>query len=110
MATVERHEIKIRYNPAEQCIQLFRSFDKGYSWDQPETISFRKGSRDGMPTSLILGDSIVVTIEDNGWPGMESFVPVTIRSSLKDNWRGGPVGDESKERSLIIDPEDRNST
>lgn len=88
---------------AEQCIQLFRSFDKGYTWQGPETVSFRQGARDGMPTALILGDSIVVTIEDNGWPGMESFIPVTVRTPLKNNWKEGPVGGDSEARSRIID-------
>ncbi len=87
----------------EQCIQLFRSQDKGYNWDGPETISFRPGSRDGMPTAVILGDSIVVTIEDNGWPGMGSFVPVTVRTTLEENWKNGPVGANSPMRSQVID-------
>ncbi len=87
----------------EQCIQLFRSFDKGYTWEGPETISFRPGARDGMPTSLLLGDTIVVTIEDNGWPGMGSFIPVTVRTTLEDNWKSGPVGAGSPMRSMVID-------
>ncbi|MDE6338449.1 MAG: exo-alpha-sialidase, partial [Muribaculaceae bacterium] len=87
----------------EQCIQLFRSTDKGYTWQGPETVSFRKGARDGMPTAVILGDSIVMAIEDNGWPGMESFVPVTVRTSLSDNWRSGVVGGDSPKRAEAID-------
>lgn len=87
----------------EQCIQLFRSFDKGYTWSGPETISFRPGARDGMPTSLLLGDEIVVTIEDNGWPGMSSFIPVTVRTTLEDNWKSGAVGATSPKREQIID-------
>lgn len=87
----------------EQCIQLFRSFNGGYDWSGPETISFRPGARDGMPTALLLGDEIVVTIEDNGWPGASSFVPVTVRTTLEDNWKSGPVGANSPMREQVID-------
>lgn len=87
----------------EQCIQLMRSFDRGKTWSAPQTVSFRPGSRDGMPTPVIVGDSIVLTIEDNGWPGMESFVPVTVRTSIEDNWSNAPVGANSPYRSQVID-------
>lgn len=90
-------------NSGEQCIQLMRSFDRGKTWSEPQSISFRPGSRDGMPTPVIVGDSIVVTIEDNGWPGMGSFVPVTVRTSIEDNWSNAPVGANSPYRSQVID-------
>lgn len=89
----------------EQCIQLFRSFDRGAAWEGPETVSFRAGARDGMPTAVLLNDTIVVTIEDNGWPGMDSFIPVTVRNPLSDNWKSGHVGGGSPDRSMIIDHE-----
>lgn len=90
-------------NNYDQCIQLARSYDRGYTWTSVETLSYRPGTRDGMPVPLIVGDSIVVTIEDNGWPGAPSFVPVTIRSSLADNWKNIPVGPTSRYRSQVID-------
>lgn len=87
----------------EQCIQLFKSHDSGYTWQGPQSISFRAGARDGMPTAVLLGDSIVVAIEDNGWPGAGSFVPVTVRTTVDECWKDGPVGGSSPMRSQVID-------
>ena len=88
----------------DQCIQLLRSYDKGKTWTKtPETISYRPGSRDGMPTPVLIGDTIIVTIEDNGWPGETTFVPVTLRSSLSDNWKGITIGPNSPYRTQVID-------
>jgi len=88
----------------DQCIQLLRSTDKGKTWSAtPETISYRPGTRDGMPTPVLIGDTIIVTIEDNGWPGAASFVPVTLRSTVEENWKGITVGPTSPRRSQVID-------
>jgi hypothetical protein len=87
----------------EQCIQLFRSYDKGNTWSKPEMISYRPDHRDGMPVPALVGDTIVVAIEDNGWPGADSFVPVTIRCPLETNWKGVTVGANSPSRSQVID-------
>jgi hypothetical protein len=72
----------------EQCISLCRSFDKGLTWSDPVKVSFRAGTRDGMPVPILLKDQseIVVIIEDNGWPGRRSFTATTVRTSLADNW------------------------
>ena len=86
-----------------QCIQVQRSFDKGQTWSTPQTISYRTNHRDGMPVPIIVGDSIVVVIEDNGWPGAESFVPVTLRCAIADDWNNGVIGDTSPYRNQIID-------
>jgi len=88
----------------DQCIQLLRSYDKGVTWSStPETISYRPNARDGMPTPVLIGDSIIVTIEDSKWPGAVTFVPVTLRSSVEDNWKGITVGPTSPYRSQVID-------
>ena len=87
----------------EQCISLSRSFDKGLSWGAPERVSFRAGSRDGMPVPVLLEDTgeIVVIIEDNGW-GHKSFVATTVRTSLDSNWHDGFVDGGSPDRQRIF--------
>lgn len=72
----------------EQNISLLRSFDGGKTWTTtPEIISFRKGSRDGMPVPLYLPEKkeLLFSIEDNGF---SNFKPYIIRSTLKNNWHG----------------------
>ena len=90
-------------NNNDQCIQLTRSFDKGRTWSNVETISYRPGARDGMPVPVIIGDSIIVTIEDSQWPGELTFVPVTLRSSIEENWRGITIPATSNRRNQVID-------
>lgn len=71
----------------EQNISLLRSHDFGISWTQePEIVSFRPGSRDGMPVPLLLkgGKEIVIAIEDNGFV---NFKPYTIHKKVSSNWR-----------------------
>lgn len=76
---------------SEQQISLCRSFDGGLTWSAPQKVSFRAGYRDGMPSPVLLADksSIVVAIEDNGWPGYGDFFPTTVRCALADNWPDG---------------------
>ena len=75
----------------EQQISLCRSFDGGKTWSAAQKVSFRAGYRDGMPSPVLLSDhsSIVIAIEDNGWPGIGDFFPTTVRCPLADNWSGG---------------------
>jgi hypothetical protein len=82
----------------EQETTLLRSSDGGKTWGKPETVSFRKGHRDGMPVPLVLrrGRGIVVAIEDNGLRGR--MKPAIIHTSVKSNWRGGVVGGDSPRR------------
>ncbi|MDQ2719472.1 MAG: glycoside hydrolase [Bacteroidota bacterium] len=73
-------------NSDEQNISLLRSFDNGKTWTKkPEIVSFRKGSRDGMPVPVYLPATkeILFSIEDNGFV---NFKPYIIRSPLKENW------------------------
>jgi hypothetical protein len=86
----------------EQEISLCRSLDRGLTWSAPETVSFRAGSRDGMPAPLLLQDgrTIVCAIEDNGLAG--EFKPVVVRTSVDDGWRGGPVLADSPRREAAL--------
>jgi hypothetical protein len=69
----------------EQEISMLTSPDAGESWtSKPKTISFRENKRDGMPVAAIVGDEIVVVIEDNKSVG---FKPYTVRTKLRDNWK-----------------------
>ncbi len=73
-------------NSDEQNISLFRSFDNGKTWTKkPVIVSFRKGSRDGMPVPVYLPATkeIIFSIEDNGFV---NFKPYIIRSTIKNNW------------------------
>ncbi len=73
-------------NSDEQNISLLRSFDNGKTWTtKPEIVSFRKGSRDGMPVPVYLPATkeILFSIEDNGFV---NFKPYIIRSTLKKSW------------------------
>lgn len=70
----------------EQNISLLRSNDGGLTWtEKPEIVSFRAGSRDGMPIPLLLQDKneLIVAIEDNGY---FNFKPYTIRSTVENDW------------------------
>ncbi len=89
----------------EQCISMCRSFDKGKTWSEPVKVSFRAGSRDGMPVPILLKDKseIVVIIEDNGWPGRGNFAATTVRTTLEDNWNSGYVAANSANRSMIFE-------
>ncbi|MCU4675988.1 glycoside hydrolase [Catenovulum sp. 2E275] len=89
----------------DQEISMKRSFDNGVTWGDTETLSYRQGSRDGMPVPILLNDQseIVFVIEDNGIAG--EFKPVTIRSSLADNWMSGVVDANSDKREHALSPE-----
>lgn len=73
-------------NSNEQNISMLRSRDNGKSWTtKPEIVSFRKGSRDGMPVPLLLNNKeIVFAIEDNGF---KNFKPYIIRNTIAENWK-----------------------
>lgn len=89
----------------EQQISMCRSFDGGQTWGNAEKISFRAGHRDGMPVPVLLNDdkTIVVAIEDNGWPGYNDFFPTTVRCGLTTNWHGYFVGADSDNRDKTLD-------
>ncbi|TCD01139.1 family 43 glycosylhydrolase [Pedobacter psychroterrae] len=85
----------------EQNISLLRSKDNGLSWTKkPETVSFRKGSRDGMPVPLFLDKrkEMVFAIEDNGFG---NFKPYLIRNTIKENW-ASPADASSENRTYAL--------
>ena len=83
------NEYKIPDN--QQHIAMMRSFDNGTTWQQPEVVSFRANSRDGMPVPVCLQQNrgLALAIEDNGLNG--TFKPVIIHTSMKDRWQSGTV-------------------
>ncbi len=61
----------------EQNISMLRSADGGLTWSAtPEVVSFRKGSRDGMPVPVLLQNksAVLVSIEDNGFKNFKPYV------------------------------------
>ena len=90
----------------EQEISLLRSKDNGKSWSEVEKVSFRKGSRDGMPVPVVSrdGKSICLAIEDNGLSG--TFKPVIVFSRIAENgWSDGSVDGGSRRRwSALAEP------
>lgn len=82
----------------EQEISYLSSRDGGRSWGAVRTLSFRKGSRDGMPVPLLLkGHShVVVAIEDNGLSG--DFKPVILHSKPGAIWGEEAIGGDSPRR------------
>lgn len=88
----------------EQNISLLRSADNGGAWSAaPEIISFRKGSRDGMPVPLWLKkeNRVVVAIED---PGHRNFKPYTIRSAAGGSWPKTISGDDADRAYALASP------
>ncbi|MDR1156522.1 MAG: exo-alpha-sialidase [Bacteroidales bacterium] len=74
----------------EQEISVISSYDNGQTWGDFRTVSFRKNCRDGMPVPRVVGNEIVVAIEDNK---TGSFRPYTVRTTIDDNWSAPVLGD-----------------
>jgi hypothetical protein len=89
-------------NSNEQNISMLRSVDNGSTWTKErEIVSFRKGSRDGMPVPVLLKNmqEVAFAIEDNG---IGNFKPYIIRNRLQDNWsRIVEAGSGNREYALI---------
>lgn len=85
----------------EQNISMLRSLDNGITWNaEPQIISFRNGSRDGMPVPIWLRQSntVAVAIED---PGLQNFKPYIIQSAAGGRWTGLVAGN-SPARSYAL--------
>jgi hypothetical protein len=94
------NESDYRYSN-EQNISMITSSDDGNTWNQERKIvSFRKGSRDGMPVPLVLKNQreIVFAIEDNGF---ENFKPYIIRNEIKNEW-STVVDGSSEQRNYAL--------
>lgn len=79
----------------EQNISMLRSIDNGKSWtSQPQIISFRSNSRDGMPVPLWLKNEqlLVIAIED---PGFQNFKPYILQSEKGGGWKGVISGEDN---------------
>lgn len=86
----------------EQEISMMRSYDNGLTWTTPVKVIFRAGKRDGMPVPLLLNDNntILVSIEDNGYP--PEFKPSIIKSDVVRNWTNAPVSGTSSDRYMPL--------
>jgi len=84
----------------EQEISMLSSQDGGITWTtKPKTVSFRKDRRDGMPVAQLIGNKIVLIIEDNN---IDKFKPYTVRTSIEDNWSEPVLANSSnREYSLV---------
>ncbi len=83
----------------EQNISMISSSDNGKTWTKDiKTVSFRAGRRDGMPVPLLVGDEIIVAVEDNK---VGQFKPYIVRSTLSDNW-SSPVLADSPNREYAL--------
>ncbi len=91
----------------EQEISMCRSFDKGLTWTDPIRVTFRAGSRDGMPSAIITdAGEIVVIVEDNGHPGRGGFRATTMRCTVEENWEDCWVSGTSDRRDMIFKNEE----
>ena len=82
----------------EQEISVITSADNGETWGEARRVSFRRGHRDGMPVARVIGDEIVVAIEDNK---EGNFRPYTVRTKLEEDW-ASPVLDDSPGRDYCL--------
>jgi hypothetical protein len=82
----------------EQEISVISSKDNGATWSDARMACFRKDRRDGMPVATIVGDEIVMVIEDNN---IDRFKPYTVRTKLADNW-SKPVLVTSPDREYAL--------
>lgn len=83
----------------EQEISMLSSADRGRSWSKdPVTVCFRPRHRDGMPVPVIIGDEIVVAIEDDGRGRLQ---PATVRTTISDCW-SSPQGANSPGREFCL--------
>lgn len=90
-------------NSNDQQIMMSRSYDKGLTWTPAQRVSYRQGSRDGMPVAILTDNGeIVVTIEDNGQPGYRGFRATSFRCTLEQNWNDFWVDANSPNRSMLL--------
>ncbi|MGQ8334941.1 sialidase family protein [Sunxiuqinia sp. A32] len=83
----------------EQNISMLRSTDFGESWsEQPVTVGFRQGRRDGMPVPLLLPEKgeLLVAVEDNK---VGEFKPTIYREKIADNWNDGTISGTDSRRT-----------
>lgn len=71
--------------------------------EKREIVSFRSGSRDGMPSPILLqnGIDLVFSIEDNGY---SNFKPYIIRSTVANNWTSTVEATSPDKNYALIEP------
>lgn len=89
-------------NSNEQEISMLSSVDGGFIWTKnPQQVSFRANSRDGMPVPVIRENSIYAAIEDNGF---EQFKPFIVKTSIADNWKDPVLANSSNRYAALQKP------
>ncbi|MGM0377646.1 MAG: sialidase family protein, partial [Bacteroidota bacterium] len=84
----------------EQEISMLASEDNGVSWSEDHTtVSFREDRRDGMPVPLLVGDEVLVSIEDNGH---DQFKPWIVRNPVDDLWSSPVRGNSSLREYALV--------
>lgn len=81
-------------NTNEQEIVMISSFDNGLNWSRPRQVCYSVGKRDGMAVPIIVGNNILMAIEDNTFGKHQ---PSILTSSIKNNWRK-PIMSDSRQR------------
>ncbi|MDR0798239.1 MAG: exo-alpha-sialidase, partial [Dysgonamonadaceae bacterium] len=82
----------------EQEISMMSSSDNGETWSAARRVSFRSGKRDGMPSPVLSGNEILLSIEDNG---NGAFKPAIVRTTVSDNW-SAYVSGTSANRNFVL--------
>lgn len=85
-------------NSDEQEISYLKSTDNGATWGEVVMVSFRPNRRDGMPVPLVVGNEILVAIEDNK---QEQFKPYIVRTSLQNPWSTPVIADVKQRNSAL---------
>ncbi len=95
---------ELPYKHGDQEITLTRSSDDGKTWTAPQTVSFRRGGRDGMPVPLILqnGKGLALVIEDNGLAGDHQLKPAIVHSPTPTAWTGPAASGASRRRWAAV--------
>lgn len=86
----------------EQDIEVLISHDGGVSWEpEPRQVCFRDGKRDGMPVACLVGDEIVVSVEDNR---IGEFKPSVVRNPVNGCWRSPVLADSPLREPALREP------
>ena len=86
---------------ADQEISVITSSDGGETWSAPRMVCFREGHRDGMPVPQVIGEEIVLSIEDNRDGELQPYI---LRTPLADNWKSPVLGDGPQREPAHLHP------
>lgn len=86
----------------EQDIEVLISHDGGLSWEpEPKRVCFRAGKRDGMPVACLVGEEIVVSVEDNR---IGEFKPSVVRNPVDGCWQSPVPADSPLREPALREP------